>query len=706
MPAAQKKNIKQIFFPESVAIVGATRTKGTVPYDIFENIIEGGFQGVVYPVSPGAHSIRGVKTYKYVLDIPDPVDLAVLVFPSSVCELAMEQIGQKGIKACIVISAGFREVGPAGTQRQAKLQAITEKYGISVCGPNCLGAINTDPSVRLNASFARKMPDQGSIAFLSQSGALCTAVLDYARGKHIGFSKFVSFGNKMDISEVDLIYYLADDPDTKVILVYLEEIRDGQALLRAAQEVIRRSGKPILAIKSGRTQAGASAAASHTGSLAGSDEVCDAIFRQAGIERCKTIEDMFNKAIALAYQPRPKTPKVAIITNAGGPGVMAADAVSDCGMELAKFSPQTTEVFKRSLPVTANIKNPVDVIGDARSDRYQTALTAALADPDVAGAMVILTPQSMTDIEDIAHTIVKTRSASSEKPVYTSFMGETDVAVGADILLRARIPHYILPESMATAFATSYRFEKMLEVVRKPVPVFKDVDPARAQKLLKAAEGKHHLPEVEATELLAAYGLPVLPFRVAKTAAEAARAAGEIGYPVALKIYSADIVHKMDVGGVKLNLQTAGAVKDAFETMLASVKKAQPEAKILGVNVQKMAPAGRETIIGLKRDAAFGPVIMFGLGGTFVEIFRDVSFRAAPLDSHDITTMVREIRSFPILAGARGGKKCDVAKLEECILRLAQLALDCPQIAELDMNPVIVGEEGQGAFVADARVML
>ena len=706
MPSPQEKNIHPIFFPKSVAIVGATRTKGTVPYDIFENILAGDYQGVVYPVSPGAKSIRGVKTYKYVLDIPDPVDLAVLVFPSSVCELAMDQIGKKGIKSCIVISAGFREVGPAGVDRQAKLQAIADKYGISIIGPNCLGAINTDPTIRLNASFARKMPDQGSIAFLSQSGALCTAVLDYAAGKHIGFSKFVSFGNKMDISEVDLLYYLAKDEDTKVILIYLEEIRDGQALLKAAQDVIHRTGKPILAIKSGRTQAGASAAASHTGSLAGSDEVCDAIFKQAGIERCRTIEDMFNKAIALAYQPRPKTPKVAIITNAGGPGVMAADAVSDCGMELASFAPETTAVFKRTLPVTANIKNPVDVIGDARSDRYQTALAASLADTDVAGAMVILTPQSMTNIDDIAQTIVKTKAEYPDKPVYTSFMGEADVASGIDILLRAQIPHYILPESMATAFATSYQFERMLQTEHTPAPVFADVDTEKTKNVLASADGRKHLPEVEATELLAAYGMPVLPSKAVKTAADAAQAAEALGFPVALKIYSTDIVHKMDVGGVKLNLKSATAVVDAFQDIMSSAKKAQPDARIQGVNVQKMAPAGREVILGLKRDPAFGPVIMFGLGGTFVEVFRDVSFRAVPLDKQAVSTMVREIRSFPILDGARGKQRCDIAKIEECILRLAQLAKDCPEIAELDMNPVIVGAEGKGAYVADARVML
>ncbi len=702
------KHLDAVFSPASVAVVGATRTVGTVPHDIFQNILEAGYQGVVYPVSPRSPSISGVKAYKYVVDIPDPVDLAVIVFPSSVCHLAMEQCGQKGVKAAVVISAGFREVGGAGLEREAQLKEIAARHGISIVGPNCLGAINTDPTVRLNASFARKMPAQGSIAFLSQSGALCTAVLDYARGKHIGFSKFISFGNKADVSEVDLFYYLARDEATRVILVYLEEVRDGEALLRAARSVIRETGKPILAIKSGRTSAGASAAASHTGSLAGSDEVCDAVFRQAGIVRCSTIEDMFNRAIALAYQPRPRTNRVAIVTNAGGPGVMAADACADQGLELAGFSEQTAELLKDKLPATANLKNPVDVIGDARSDRYRAALGACLADPAVAGAMVILTPQSMTDIDAIAAEVVRTAGACPQKPVYASFMGEADVASGIDLLQRAHIPHYILPESMSVAFSTAYLFGESLKVGPAPVPRFEDVDRAVVEEALAkaSAAGQLYLPEVEATRVLAAYGIPVLPARVAATAAEAAAAAAQVGFPVAMKVYSPDVVHKLDAGGVMLNVQDERAAAEAFDRIISAVREAAPGAQVKGVNVQRMAPAGREVILGVKRDPAFGPVAMFGLGGTFVEVFRDVAFRAVPLDVEDVQGMVREVRSYPILAGVRGGPAYDVAMIEQCIERLGQLALDFPQIAELDVNPVIVLEAGRGAVAADARIGL
>ncbi|MHC5056100.1 MAG: acetate--CoA ligase family protein [Planctomycetota bacterium] len=702
------KNIDGIFSPSSVAVVGATRTPGTVPHDILMNILRSGYQGVVYPVCPRVRSIGGVRTYKYVIDVPDPVELAVLVFPSEVCHLAMEQCGQKGVKSCIIISAGFREVGAAGLERERRVKEIADRYGISIVGPNCLGAINTDPKVRLNASFARKMPAEGAIGFVSQSGALCTAVLDYARGKHIGFSKFVSFGNKMDIDEVDLLYYLGDDPATKVILIYLEEIRDGQALLRAARAVIGKTGKPILAIKSGRTKAGASAAASHTGSLAGSDEVCEAIFHQAGIMRCRTVEELFNNAIALAYQPRPKSNRVAIITNAGGPGVMAADASVDAGLELAEFSGPTAEVLEHALPKTANTKNPVDVIGDARSDRYKAALGATLKDPDVGGAMVILTPQSMTDIDAIASEVVATARAHPEKPVYASFMGEADVASGIDILQRSHVPHYQLPESMAAAFAASRGFERRLGVERAPAEPFADVDRAAAEAVIGRARaaGRTYLGEVEATEVVAAYGLPTLPARLATTAEEAAAAAAEVGFPVAMKITSPDVIHKFDVGGVVLDVGDETAAREAFERITTLVKKAMPEALIEGVNVQRMAPPGREVILGLKRDPVFGPVVMFGLGGTFVEVFRDVTFRAAPLERRDVSEMIRETKSYPLLTGVRGSAPRDVEALEDCIMRLAQLATDLPDIAELDMNPVIVDAKGRGAAVADARIML
>ena len=536
----KQRELKKLFYPESVAIVGANNVKGTVPFDIVDNILKSDFKGDVYPVSPREKSIAGVKAYKYVLDIPDPVDLAILVFPSSVCHLAMEQLGQKGVKAAIIISAGFKEVGKEGIERERRITDIAKKYKIPFLGPNCLGLINTDPEVNLNASFARRMPEQGEIGFLSQSGALCTAVLDYAWSQHIGFSKFVSFGNKADIDEVELLYYMAEDPKTSVILMYLEEITDGRKLMDAAFDITVNYKKPILAIKSGRTNEGASAAASHTGSLAGSDEITEAAFRQAGIIRCTSIDEMFDKAIAFAYQPLPKNNRVAIITNAGGPGVLTTDAAIKSGLKLAKFSEETLEVFRAKLPKTANIKNPVDVIGDARADRYHVAVSNAMTDENVDGVFVILTPQSMTDIDTIANEIVS-RKKEYTKPIYTSFMGQADVKSGIDILLTHKIPHFAWPESMCRSFAAVYNFTEFNGGKNKTgsdSPV--SADRESVEKYLKKREddAPSFITEEGAVKILKHYGLPVLEHSVVSSAEQAAETAEKIGFPVVMKIIS------------------------------------------------------------------------------------------------------------------------------------------------------------------------
>ena len=705
--ALPAKDLEHVFYPKSVAVLGTNRVVGTVPHDIFANILKDNFQGIVYPVSPKERSVASVRAYKYVIDSPDPVDLAILVFPSSVCNLALEQCGQKGVKSAIIISAGFREVGAAGKQREEEIKAIAQKYNISFIGPNCLGVINTDPLSHLNASFARKMPQEGNIAFLSQSGALCTAVLDYAQAKHIGFSKFVSFGNKANINEIDLMRYLKNDPKTKVILIYLEEITDGVALMKAAQEVISESGKPVLILKSGRTSEGAAAAASHTGSLAGSDEVCDAAFKQAGIIRCTTIEEMFNNAIALAYQPLPLGKRVAIITNAGGPGVLATDAAIKQHLDLAKFSDATLEIYRKSLPATANIKNPVDVIGDARADRYKVALGGALQDPGVDGVLVILTPQSMTDIENIAEEVCNT-VGKFDKPAYASFMGEKDVAAGIDILQQRSIPHYILPESMCRAFASALFFKHHRDTKPEEPQTFSGIAKEKARLVIQQAisDGRNYLPEEESVTILEAYGLPTLPSGLAYSRQEAISIAERIGFPVVMKVDSDDIVHKFDVKGVLLDIRTAGAAGEGYDSILTNIEKAKPGARIKGIYIQKMVTKGEEVILGVKRDPSFGAVIMFGLGGLFVEVFRDVSFRVAPVGPRSASEMIREIRAYSMLAGARGKKPRDIRSVEEAIQRLAALALDNPEIKELDINPLIVNDEGGGCFVADARIML
>jgi len=702
-----RKNLHTVFHPESIAIIGANKVKGTVPGDIFLNILQAGFQGIIYPVSPREKAISGVKAYKYAIDIPDEVDLGVIVFPSSVCRLALEQCGQKGIKSVIIISAGFREVGENGMARENELLEIAEKYGISFIGPNCLGVINTDPAVRLNASFARKFPADGNIAFLSQSGALCTAVLDYAQAKNIGFSKFVSFGNKADVSEIDLLYYLMDDPVTKVILLYLEEITDGLGLMKAAREVIMKSGKPVLVMKSGRTEEGASAAASHTGSLAGKDEICDAAFKQAGIIRCDNIEQMFNIAIAFVYQPMPESNRVAIITNAGGPGVLTTDAAIREGLQLARFNEETTLSLKRSLPTTANINNPVDVIGDARADRYVAAISAVFKDDNVDGVFVILTPQSMTDIDSIAKEIVHVAS-QFDKPIYTSFMGQADVASGITILEHNNIPHYILPESMCKPFNTVFKIKQFMLDQQHEVQVSGHPPNNAVKKYIDRAlaKGKTYLNEYDASHILEAYRLPVAEKILVTSAKDAGKMAAGIGFPVVMKVISDDIIHKFDVGGVVLNISTEAEAEEAFRNISESVGERVPGAIIKGIQVSRQITHGMEVIIGVKKDPSFGPVIMFGFGGIYVEIFRDVSFRVAPVDRQNALKMIRETKSSELLTGVRGARQRDIDAIADSIVKLSALAVDFPQIRELDINPLIVLEKGEGCFVADARIIL
>ena len=698
------ESLEVVFKPRSVAVLGVTNTPGTVPHDIFLNILTSGYRGVLYPVAPGKRSISAVRAYRYVTDIEDDVDLAVIVFPASVCDKALRQCGQKGVKAAIMISAGFREVGPAGAERERQIKEICTEYGIRLIGPNCLGVINTDQGVRFNASFARKMPAAGRIAFLSQSGALCTAVLDYARGREIGFSKFVSFGNKADVTEIDLLDYLHHDEQTDVILLYLEELRDGRGLIDAARRITRGpNAKPILAIKSGRTPQGADAASSHTGSLAAEDDICQAVFREAGIIRVESIEELFNSALMLAYQPMPKGNRLAIVTNAGGPGVMATDAAVRAGLEMARFAPETTAKLKAALPAAANIKNPVDVIGDARSDRYSSALEAVLADPNVDGVLVILTPQSMTDIEDIARGVRRVHAAA-EKPLACSFMGASDVAPGVRILQAAHIPHYILPEWACGALADvqnvlQWRRQGVEELV--PLPVNRQA----AEAILHNDRGGY-LPEDQALAVLEAYGFPVPRYKLCRDADEAAAFAGEIGFPVVLRVASPDIVHKFDVKGVALDVRDAEGVKRAHDEMMSHIGSVMPDVRILGVLVREMIPAAHEVILGAKRDAVFGPTLMFGLGGLFVDVIRDLTFALAPVDEAAAARMVKGVKAYRLLEGARGMPPADVEGIKECLRRLSQLVTDFERIAELDINPLMVGPPEVGCAVADVRIRL
>ncbi|MFH1857478.1 MAG: acetate--CoA ligase family protein [Candidatus Omnitrophota bacterium] len=701
-------SMESLFSPKSVAVIGASRREETVGHAVFKNLMTGGYKGAFYPVNPKAADILGVRCYPSILEIPDPVDLAVLIVPPAASIAALKEGIQKGIKGAIVISAGFKEVGPEGAAFEKELASLAREHNLPVLGPNCLGLINTDPAVSMNASFSRSTPRHGNIAFLSQSGALCTAILDYAKGENIGFSKFISFGNKAVLGELDILKYLQHDSQTDVILMYIEDLSYGTAFIEVVREITGEAAhpKPILAIKAGRTVQGAKAARSHTGSLMWPDEVYDAIFTQAGVLRVESIRQMFNLAVPFANQPLPKGNRVAIVANAGGPAVMATDACVRRGLQLAEFEPATIEILRKGLPPTANLYNPVDVIGDAQHDRYAYALDAVVKDPNVDCIIVILTPQAMTDIEDIAKVVIGF-NGKTDKTITASFMGAVDVAAGVYILQTNRVPHFRFPEEAAGALQTMVEYRHWLKRPRTQTKEF-PVDKSSARAILGDAKKKKQniLTTYESMEVLKAYGFPLPAYALAKTEEEAAVKAQKIGFPVAMKIISTTIIHKLDVGGVCLNLATPEAVTRAFREMKKVISKNVAQADIQGVLIQAMARRGREVILGMKQDPQFGPVVMFGLGGSYVEILKDVAFRLAPMRELSAKDMIRSIRTYPILQGIRGEKPADLKTIQECLLRLSQLACENPDITEIDINPLLVHDEGEGAVVLDARMAL
>ena len=700
------RDLHSVFEPRSIAVIGASRQPGSVGYAVLDGLLNGGYSGVVYPVNPKARAIRGVRAYPTVKDVPDDIDLAVIVVPAPFVLQVMEECGQKGVKGVVLISAGFKETGRDGAALEAKVKAVAIQYGMPLVGPNCLGVINTATDMSLNATFAKRMPEQGHIAFISQSGALCTAVLDYARGEQIGFSKVVSMGNKADVNENDFLRYLWHDPQTQVILLYLEDLAQGREFIELAREMTGEGPdrKPILALKSGRTPAGAKAVSSHTGSLAGSDSVYEAVFMQGGVLRVETVKDLFDYATAFTSQRSPKGKRMAVITNAGGPGIMATDACIRYGLEMATFTAETTQKLRAALPAHASISNPIDVIGDARHDRYQSALEIAIAAPNVDAAMVLLTPQAMTEIEETARVVVAA-AAKSDKPILGCFMGVVDVSTGVHILKANGVPCYTFPEDAVRALAAMTNYLNWITRPRTEVKHY-DVDKERAHKLLaEAPRGGHgFISEVAAFQVLEAYGFPLVPWGVARTAEETAEVARRVGFPVVLKILSPDIVHKFDVGGVRLNLRDEKEASQAFTGMMADIAKNQPGARLEGVLVQAMMQNTREVLLGMTQDPQFGPVVAFGLGGIYVEVLRDVTFRVAPMREISAERMVRSIRAYRLLEGVRGEPPADIDVITDCIKRLSQLAVEQPLIAELDINPLMVLAKGKGAFVADVRI--
>lgn len=702
------RDLEPLFTPKSIAVVGASRTPGTVGNAIPSNLILGGYTGVMYPVNPKAKSIMGSRCYPSISAIDDHIDLAVIILPAHVVEKVVIEAADHGTRHLVIISAGFKEVGEEGAERERRIQAIARERGLSIVGPNCLGVINTASDARMNASFGRDMPRAGHIGLISQSGALCTALLDYAKGHGMGFSRFISFGNKCDVTEVELLRCLAGDSNTDLIMMYVEDISDGQAFVNAAYEITHGANpKPILAMKTGRTAQGAAAAASHTGSLAGSDEVYDAIMSQAGVIRVNSVEDLFNYAPVFLDKRMPAGKHTAIVTNAGGPGIMATDACIRNGLELAKFGDYTLKSLRFQMPPAANIKNPVDVIGDAKHDRYRSALDAVSADANVHQIVVIVTPQTMTDVVEIAGVVGETKEFC-DKPIIACFMGAVDVSPGVELLRKHDVPTYMFPEDAMQALAVRERFARW---ARSPSLGYKEfeVDRAGVDALFaeELAAGRNQLVEYKALAVFEKYGFPVVPYFLARSADEAVEAASRMDFPVVLKIAGPKILHKTDVGGVKLNLASEEEVRTGYNEMITTVKdRMGADVEIWGVLVQKMLPKGKEIILGMTRDPRFGPLLMFGLGGIYTEALRDVSFRLAPIRENVASEMVKDIRSYRLLEGVRGERPSDTGAVAECLLRLSQLVLSHPNIMELDINPLIVYPRGQGAMVADARVIL
>ena len=690
------------FHPQSVAVIGASRDPEKLGYAVLANLKEGGYPGHLYPVNPKADEILGLRAYHSVLDIRDPVDLAVVVIPYRFVPAALEQCGQKGIPAVVVISAGFREAGREGLERERELIETARKHNMRLVGPNCLGVIDT--TTPLNATFAAGMPPGGPIAFMSQSGALGTAVLDMAMAGRIGFSKFVSLGNKADVNEVDLLEAWGEDPASRVILIYVEGLPDGQKFIRVARKVTRH--KPVIAIKSGVTAAGSRAVSSHTGSLAGSEAAYKAAFRQAGVIRATSMEALFDYARAFAYQPLLRGDRIGIVTNAGGPGILATDALEHAGLEITRLSRETTEALTGYLPGAASVANPVDVLGDALGDRYERAIRLVLDDPNVDGLMVIVTPQAMTEIEETARAVGRI-AQGVDKPVLGCFMGEARIKAGIDVLWQYGVPNYPFPERAAAALAamSAYRREKER-------PIF-EVEPCivcipKVRELFDRvrAEGRVSVGDAEAWTVLECYGFTIPQSRLAKTPEEAVEIAEEIGYPVVLKVASPDILHKTDVGGVRLNLRSPDDVRDAFDLIIYRAGRYVQGANIWGCQVQQMVPGGREVLVGMSRDPQFGPLVAFGLGGIYVEALKDVAFRVAPFSPQEADEMIREIRSYRLLEGVRGEPPADHEAMVDALLRISQLVTDFPEIVELDINPLMVFEEGRGAMAIDMRLVL
>ncbi|MEF8788010.1 MAG: acetate--CoA ligase family protein [Planctomycetota bacterium] len=693
---------EKFFQPKSIAVVGASRTPGKVGYDVVANLLSNSFSGTIYPVNPKADTVQGLDCYGDVTDIPGEVDLAVVAIPAKIVPDIIDQCAKKDIDSVVVISAGFKETGQKGKELEQELARRCQKHGIRCIGPNCLGIIS--PPQNMNASFGGSMPPAGNIAFISQSGALGTAFMDVAAGEEVGISRFISFGNKADVDETDLLEALGEDDETNVILAYLESVKDGPKFREVARRVTRK--KPIVVLKSGRSSAGAKAASSHTGSLAGSDSAYDAAFHQSGVLRAATVQEFIEWARALSSQHPPRGPRTAVVTNAGGPGIITTDAIDASHLQMAQMSDETYANLRDQMPEAASISNPLDVLGDARADRYETALRRVCSDPEVDSLLVLLTPQTSTEPDKTAQVIIDVARGTS-KPIAACFMGSKSVESGRRILDRSEVPSFRNPEDAVKTLDGMYHYAQLRDKDTAEAERF-ELDAEAVQKVIDEAraDGLESLGERRARRILQACDIPVPRSELATSADEAARMAADIGGPVVLKISSEDILHKSDAGGVKVGLEGDEEVRSGFEGIIDGARDYDPDADIDGVLVQQMAPEGREVIVGMNRDPQFGPLIMFGLGGIYVELLKDVSFRTCPVSRRDAEEMVDEIETAELLKGFRGDEPADRGALVDCILRIGQLSVQFPALTECDLNPLMVYPEGDGLIAVDARFAL
>lgn len=691
-----------LYCPESIAVIGASRTVGKIGHAVLANILNHGYPGAIHPVNPHAEEILGLRCYPTVSAIPGAVDMAVIVLPAPVVSEVLAACGEKGVKGTVVITAGFREVGGEGMAAERDLAEIAGRSGMRMLGPNCLGIIDT--LCPLNATFARGMPQQGKIAIMSQSGALLSAILDWAVSEEVGFSRFVSLGNKADITEVDLLEAWGEDPHTRVITAYVEGIADGQRFVEVAREVTEST--PVIAIKAGTSQSGARAVSSHTGSLAGSERAYDTALRQSGVIRADSVEELFDIAMAFDQQPEIASGRLAIVTNAGGPAIMATDDVERAGLRLASLDKTTIDRLRERLPPEAAVLNPVDCLGDASADRYGFALATVLQDPEVDGVLAIFLPQLVQRVEETAQ-IVGEIARNQAKPVLACIMGEEQADSGIEILRRFKVPNYRYPERAVAAFRAMDRRRRYLQQPARHIEAF-SVDQSAVDHIFAgvSSEGRLTVSDEEARQVLSAYGIAVPRSVLASNAEEATAAAEELGFPVVAKIASPDILHKTDIGGVRLDLGDGQDVRDAFDLLTFRVQRYMPQATLWGVVVQEMLPEGREVLVGMSRDPQFGPLLAFGLGGIYVETLRDVTFRLAPIARWEAEEMIQEIAGYPLLRGVRGEPPADTEAVVDCLLRVSQLATDYDEIVEMDINPLVVMESGKGAMALDARMTL